>query len=350
MYDKDNSSHSLPRIRWLDALRGLAIVLVALYHFTHRYPNKYGHNAFADEAFYRFDFGWIGVHLFFMISGFIIYLSIQNKKGPIDFLISRLSRLLPAYWCSIVIILALEPLHKKVFSIPGRFDIATVLANSGMYAEALHLPFLEGAFWTLYVEIRFYLFFAILWKFVDLRKKSTYYISYILLLSAAGIPNYISDVPLSGGDLNYFLIFWLGIAACKVLREDMPVWEYALISLTTTASTFWFQSENLHLIIGLPIFSALFIICDRAFKNELLKRISSPLAFTGRISYSAYLLHDPVGFILLGFFSGMALSYNFSLAMALSASLAAALLSFSIIERQDKKIADRIKSYLTISR
>lgn len=285
-----------------------------------------------------------------MISGFVIYLSIQNKKGPLDFLISRLSRLLPPYWCSIIIILALEALHKRVFNIPGRFDFTTVLANTGMYAEALHLPFLEGAFWTLYVELRFYLFIAILWKFVDLRKKSTYYISYVLLLAAAGIPNYISDVPLSGGDLNYFLIFWLGIAACKVLREDMSVWEYALISITTAASTFWFQKENLHLLIGLPIFSALFIVCERAFRNNLVERIFSPLAFTGRISYSGYLLHDPVGFLLLGFFSGMALSYNLSIAIALAVSFTAAWLSFRFIERQDKKIADYIKTYLSTSR
>ncbi|MBI1912629.1 MAG: acyltransferase [Deltaproteobacteria bacterium] len=347
MYNQDYASHSLPRIKWLDVLRGLAIILVVLYHFTNRYTGKYGHNAFADAVFYRFDFGWIGVHLFFMISGFIIYLSIQNKKGPLDFLISRLSRLLPPYWISIIVILALAPLHEKVFNIPERFDIPTILANLGLYAEALQLPFLEGAFWTLYVELRFYLFFAVLWKFVDLKKKSTYYMSYILLLAAAGIPNYVNDVPLSGGDLNYFLLFWLGIAACKVLMENMAIWEYALISFTTAASTFWFHKENLNLFFGVLIFSALFIFCERAFKKHgFLERIFSPLAFTGRISYSGYLLHDPIGFLLLGVFSGMALSYNLSLAIALSVSFTAAWLSFLFIERQDKKIAACIKSYL----
>ena len=73
------------RIQWLDVLRGLAILLVILFHFTYVYAKIYPMNAFTNAPIFQVSFGWIGVYLFFMISGYIIYLTIQNKSGIFDF-------------------------------------------------------------------------------------------------------------------------------------------------------------------------------------------------------------------------------------------------------------------------
>jgi hypothetical protein len=65
------------------------------------YEDKYPVNALGDALSVKVIFGWIGVHLFFMINGFIIYLTILAKRGATDFLVARLSRLLPPYWSAV---------------------------------------------------------------------------------------------------------------------------------------------------------------------------------------------------------------------------------------------------------
>src|SRR5262245_55208370 len=78
----------------LDVLRGLAAMTVVFFHFS-RHGTRY------FEA-YPFDFwpGEFGVHLFFTISGFVIYFTLERSRTVGDFLFSRFSRLYPAYWAA----------------------------------------------------------------------------------------------------------------------------------------------------------------------------------------------------------------------------------------------------------
>ena len=80
------------RINELDTFRGIAAMAVLLYHYTSRY------NEFFDStSVLSFSYGWMGVPLFFMLSGFVITLTVNRCKSPFDFLYRRFIRLYPTY-------------------------------------------------------------------------------------------------------------------------------------------------------------------------------------------------------------------------------------------------------------
>ena len=86
------------RLLELDALRGIAAISVVIYHFCYRYPELYGGNQF-NLAF----LGKYGVPFFFIISGFVIFWTLDRLKKPVDFIVSRFSRLYPIYWICLTI-------------------------------------------------------------------------------------------------------------------------------------------------------------------------------------------------------------------------------------------------------
>ncbi|MBI2400183.1 MAG: acyltransferase [Deltaproteobacteria bacterium] len=330
------------RILWLDLLRGAAIVMVLLFHFTVRYPEKYPGNAFAGEPLFSFGFGWTGVHLFFMISGFIIYHTIQNKKGPLDFLTARLSRLMPPYWVAIAVIIALEYAHSAVFNQPNRNALTDTAFNLAMVPDIFHKRYLDGAFWSLYVEVKFYVLFALLWGVIDMRKRLYFYATFLAIFALAAVHFFLFKFPM-GHNFYYFLIFWAGIGAYKVMKEDLSIWEFLFIIILTTAGTIGIYKDGNELIIGIPAFSLLFLVAERAERAyPSLFRILSPCAFLGRISYSSYLLHQPVGYVVLGALATTALGVNAALVVAVAAVLLTALLGFTFVEKLDRPIAKKI--------
>lgn len=149
------------RLDYLDALRGLAAVLVASAHLSAdlwlRAPQAFGafsaavHHLALDVV----DVGKVGVVLFFAVSGFIIPHSLIGRRSglplPLRFGISRFFRLFPLYWLSIPLGLLLP------WPTPGRtFDAATVAANFTMVQGFLGFENVIGAYWTLQIEMVFY--------------------------------------------------------------------------------------------------------------------------------------------------------------------------------------------------
>lgn len=328
------------RIPWIDLLRGAAILLVMMFHFTARYGEKNPNNMFSDNPLLQVRFGWIGVYLFFMISGFIIYLTIQNKSGPVEFLVARLSRLIPPYWAAIVLILVLESLHVVVFDIPNRNDLVTTLINMAMIPDIMGARYLDGAFWSLFVEIKFYFLFAILWQIIELKKNRTFYFSYLILFLFASFHNLTHLIP-RGNIFNYFLFFWTGIAACKVLTERMPLKSYIIITALTGISGLYLEGKEL--LIATPFFSIFMVIGERVF-NEFPRVVSllSPLRSLGRISYSYYLIHQPIGYLLLGALASLSFNYNLAILFSILICFCVARFGFMFIERLDKPIAKYI--------
>lgn len=96
---------SSPRILSIQAFRGIAAMLVVFLHL-HHVERKY----FASDTLGAFQYGWIGVDLFFLISGVVISLvtagKFQDRGNAFRFLYHRLARIFPIYWFYYLIILA----------------------------------------------------------------------------------------------------------------------------------------------------------------------------------------------------------------------------------------------------
>lgn len=147
------------RLRELDLLRFLAATAVLAYHLT----GFAGGGPWPESARKEFPgvssvtgFGYLGVDLFFMISGFVILMSAWGR-GPGQFAVSRLVRLMPAYWISVLLGAAIFVLFRLGSGRPG-----VVIPNLTMLQGGLGVRNVDAVYWTLWVELHFYVLMAVL--------------------------------------------------------------------------------------------------------------------------------------------------------------------------------------------
>ncbi|MFJ9711023.1 acyltransferase family protein [Streptomyces sp. NPDC101234] len=157
------------RLVAMDGLRLVAAVMVAAYHFLGTpTPHFWGRTELRDLAPFLHEisrYGWLGVEFFFAISGFVICMSCWGRT-PAQFTVSRIARLFPAYWCAVLLVVALV-LVSRIGHWPAatRIDLRTVLGNLTMAPGPLGVELVDRVGWTLWVEARFYLLMAVLLVF-----------------------------------------------------------------------------------------------------------------------------------------------------------------------------------------
>ena len=138
------------RLVELDGLRGLAALSVVLFHLTTRFDRVYGH---VTAPLLSHPLGHYGVQFFFGLSGFVIFMTLKRTQRPADFIVSRASRLFPAYWAAIAITTAVVAFG----ALPDlRQSPAVVLLNLTMLEGFVGKPYVDGVYWTLTVELAFY--------------------------------------------------------------------------------------------------------------------------------------------------------------------------------------------------
>src|SRR5690606_1792624 len=142
----DLDSKSAPRILELDVLRGLAATIIFLFHCSLILP--------PSERI--FNFGVTGVDLFFMISGFVILLTLSRTHHWKDFVGSRFSKLFPTYWVCVSFTAMLIFFRNVYFSTPSSDLFSNYLGNLTMVQRYLGIPNLDEQYWTLEVELLFY--------------------------------------------------------------------------------------------------------------------------------------------------------------------------------------------------
>ncbi|MGC0329517.1 peptidoglycan/LPS O-acetylase OafA/YrhL [Streptomyces sp. SAI-170] len=156
------------RIVVLDGLRLVAALMVVAYHYVAFGEGWEGSQAKLFPVIFRPSaYGWLGVELFFMISGFVICMSCWGRTVP-DFFTSRVIRLFPAYWVGVIATTAVAAL------LPGGIDPLAwrdVLVNLTMLQWPMGVDHVDGVYWTLWAELRFYLLFAlVVWRGVTYRR------------------------------------------------------------------------------------------------------------------------------------------------------------------------------------
>lgn len=161
---------SKSRIKYLDGLRGVAILLVVLFHSYARWQSIYPYKDMFNNV-KIFYFGWIGVQLFFIISGFVIALTLEKSKSMSDFMIRRWLRLFPAMFvCSLFVFLTAPLFSERPEGQPALMDLLPGISfiNEWWWYKLLHVQvgLLDGSFWSLFVEVKFYIVFGTLYFLV----------------------------------------------------------------------------------------------------------------------------------------------------------------------------------------
>jgi len=293
------------RYQELDALRGIAAIMVVLFHFTLNMP----------EAKFGFKYGVTGVDLFFIISGFVIFESINNSKSAYEFIVNRLSRLFPTYWVCVTITFILSCFvqffwqHKPISGI----SIINYFSNLSMFQYYLNVQDLDNSYWTMIIEMLFYIFIVTILKLKLIKYIvliGSLMLVFCVIYSLVLYPHYYNlfllfykFLPL----INHFPLFFGGIIFHKIITEKrtkMLMQYYVLLALTFIIALPLFNVGGRDRIqinfkeyeAILAIYYALFIL----FVNAKLKFIVNKFTlFFGKISYSLYLFHQYFSVIIL---------------------------------------------------
>jgi peptidoglycan/LPS O-acetylase OafA/YrhL len=146
-----------PRLGWLDALRGYAALVVVCFHLS---PHVLGLGRHM-QIYRHLDLGKYGVLLFFLVSGYVVPMSLERHGSLRRFWVGRVFRIYPAYLLSIAVSLALIATGVLALQASLRDESVTgLLGHVTMMQEFLGLRGLSRVFWTLSFEMVFYLIVA----------------------------------------------------------------------------------------------------------------------------------------------------------------------------------------------
>jgi peptidoglycan/LPS O-acetylase OafA/YrhL len=280
------------RIQELDALRGIAAIAVMLFHFTYRFGELYGYQSTPPVQFTQ---GSYGVQLFFLISGFVIFMTLNRTQRPLDFVVSRTSRLYPTYWAALISTFTIV----SVFGLPGReLGWFPFLANFTMMQSFVPgVSSVDGVYWTLAVELCFYCVMFGVYTCNQMQRIEWIGLLWIGLSLVEEITP-LRDVFI-GKLLNLFLIlnyaylFVGGICFYKIFTKTATKLTYAtLIASVTMVPVFTPVDGLLAVFISYGIFG-LFLTGNLRVLNARL------FVFMGTISYALYLVHQNIGYVVM---------------------------------------------------
>lgn len=283
---------SVARVGELDALRGLAALAVVAFHYTTFYQQEVGH---VQPLPFGFPAGNFGVHLFFLISGFVIFMTLERTRTALDFAVSRFSRLFPAYWVAMLLTAAVV----YTVGMPRQqLPAADVAANLTMVQEILGFEHLDGSYWTLQVELFFYAQ-MVLWFALGLLRHIRWIIAAWLVLAvvygeAVQHQLHFSYTVRELLILRHIPFFAIGILFYRLWSQPRVDWrDLLLIALALAAVG----------VVQAPVYLLAGVVCTGIFALFVTGRLgwlrSRVFAFFGAISYALYLLHQAIGFAVI---------------------------------------------------
>jgi peptidoglycan/LPS O-acetylase OafA/YrhL len=269
-------------------------------------PTYADHLPFRDQfAIFPIRDFWVGVELFFLISGFVITMTLEKCQSLTEFGKRRWLRLFPAMLVASILILAFDMIvgvgphaHRTFVNlVPGLLFIDPSIIHT---ITGLSIESMDGTFWSLYVEVAFYLVFSILYFRVGLLAAIALIFSLSVLSCAMG---YAAHLGLGGGSfgriaaaLDWFGVVHFGWFASGALfyeyfRTKRAYFFFTAIFLGAIAALDWkphyFSLENRIVLLSV-VFTFALAVWSRSAQRLFSIRL---LIFLGFISYPLYLIH-----------------------------------------------------------
>ena len=305
------------RIELLDSFRAIAIIMVIFFHFFSRWSNLYPY----ENEYDFFRYGKFGVHFFFMISGFVIFFTLEKTKALGQFWFNRFIRLLPSMFFASIITYIFFNLFDDNFLFPSTHYVKNILVSltfiqpdllSKLTGYSIDLDYISGSYWSLWLEIQFYVLASFLYFFYQ--KKSYFYffmaavflVIFNFLLSHIYIDNYIilklKSLRSTFNLLDSLSFFSLGAIFYIFYKNhsnqvnnsvfEIGVFAFFLLFLVFT------NYQDLKKLSLFGLFITLFLLMIyypksiSFLKNKLLNTI-------GIASYFLYLIHENIGVFLI---------------------------------------------------
>ena len=298
------------RLRALDGLRFLAAAAVVAFHYTGR--DNPGWAESVREVFPTISrvtiYGGFGPYLFFMISGFVVLMSAWGRPVH-SFIASRVGRLFPAYWVAVVLTAAVLLIDPRLIPVWDELGFSGVALNLTMLQSGFGVGHVDGVYWTLWIELKFYLLLA-LFAMVGITRRRLLLLC--LAWPLAGAFAVQSGAGFLGGLLEptYAPFFCLGILVYLVYREG---WSGAVGLLLGLNYLLALRVCDAHVIgwtesvAGAPVsfrgLAVLLTLSLGALALVTLTRVSRCdwrwLTVLGALTYPLYLVHEYPGWVLI---------------------------------------------------
>jgi len=292
------------RINEIDLLRFVAALSVVLYHYSFR-----GH-AGDDLSVMPYPvldtvarYGYLGVDLFFLISGFVILMTASSGSLK-DFVISRAVRLYPAFWacCSLTFLVLLFASHPTLHVSASQYAVNLTMLNG-----FIGIPSIDGVYWSLFIELQFYALVAVVLATGRIHRAEM-----LLLLWLVAVMVVEAFVP--SGKLRFLLIadyaaeFIAGAMAFLILSKGPSVlrlfafataWIVAVcqsLDRVDANEQYYHTDWNATgVIVLITVIFAVMLMVATGRTGALGRR---NWLLIGSLTYPLYLLHENVGYVV----------------------------------------------------
>lgn len=371
----------MKKVEVLDGVRGLAIILVMIYHFSLPFQHS-EKTTWLDQFFYQIlQTGWIGVDFFFALSGFLITAIListrDNESYFKNFYVRRVLRIFPLYYGFLLFILVVFPYLSESYRLntesmqENSFWFWTYLVNWKIATLGSFNGFQGGYMWSLAVEEQFYLVWPLVVYYFHKKIPQISVITIVVMLVAKWVmltklgitattiyvlPFTHLDALLLGATLAS--LYMNGNLSHWVTRFFKPVAITAVLSLALLyfVEGRFVYNNNMIALIGLPLLGILasciisYLLVGKGqeksnvffklFNNNVLRKF-------GVLCYGLYLFHQPIGVVI----NSKVIPYNafelwgsyipstlLSISLSIFVSYVVALLSFNIYEKHFLKL------------
>lgn len=335
----------------IDLLRFLAAMAVVLFHYTFRGFAEGGYNPVEYPILSEFSrYGYLGVHLFFIISGFVILLSAMNRSA-IKFAISRIVRLYPAFWVGVSIsALVIYWYGAPIFDV----NLSQYLMNMTMLSGYIGVEHIDGVYWTLLVELKFYALIFLLLALHKIKQIEYFLGAWLLIVFVhvlIPLPKIVAFLlfpewaPLFISGSLFFLIHLKGLNLYRGLLLLCAYFLAIYFSFHEINTLTSFYNTDFSFAIEAIVLTIFYLFFFLIMTNRMSWIRSPMLVKIGILTYPLYLIHQNIGFIVFSHFADSVNRYVL-LGALITVMLIAAWLIHILVEKRLgaflKRLLDRI--------
>ncbi len=290
----------------IDGLRFIAALVVVFYHYTFRGYAADGYSPVPFEGLGVISrYGYLGVDLFFIISGFVILMS-AGHGNSVKFVISRFVRIYPTLWIAIILTGSVMFWYDQA---PLSLEVHNWLLNFALIGSYVGVPYVDGVYWSLLVELKFYFLVFVVLLFGRIHQMvplllGWLVVTFILTFSPVRIP--YAGFFFFPEWSHYFIAgatFYLArrdgfdLAKWILLTGSLILSVYIGIT-TLDHPTQKYQTEFSPMVVGGLIISFYVFFLLISLKKTKLFNVPWMLKF-GALTYPLYLIHQNIGYVVL---------------------------------------------------
>jgi peptidoglycan/LPS O-acetylase OafA/YrhL len=293
---------SKPRINEIDLLRFLAVMAVIFFHYGFRGYTADAMSIMPYPLAPIAKYGYFGVHLFFIISGFAILMTASSGNLR-RFIVSRFVRLYPAFWaCCTITFLVTLAIGAPRYSA----SVSQYLLNMTMLSGFFNVDSIDGVYWSLFVELRFYALVGLV--LATGRIKQVEILLAIWLITCLTLDvlqiskmRYLLIVDFAAyfiAGATFFLIWSQGLSRARIA---MVAGAFGLALYESIAEVSKFEQDyktdlNSSIVVG--IITTFFIVMSLISLRRTSDFGRRQWLLAGAITYPLYLLHQYIGFMI----------------------------------------------------